>query len=467
MPSSASASQVAGSSAHASSTAATLRSPCSQGVRSGRKTSSRWRGDRARPTERARPPPPPPPPPPWRSPGAVHAAARWGRSSTSPRATAAGSRPTSTPRTPSRTRSPPRSWRSCARTPRPSSSSRTCTGRTRRRSTSSGSSGAGSRRCPRSSSPPTATTSSTARTRCGSCSASWGRARSVGRLDVAPLSQRAVADLAAPHGLDAGELYLRTGGNPFFVTEVLASGEEHIPATVRDAVLARAARLGSGARTVLDAVAIAPPQVELWLLDALADDAAAHLEECLGSGMLVAGDASVAFRHELARLAVQESLPPTRRVALHREALRALSAPPDSIFDLARLAHHAEEAGDAEAVLRFAPAAAGARDDGRRPSRSGGAGGPGAALRRRPPAGAAGAPARTALVRVLPDRPVRRGDRSAGPRGRALPGDRRPAEGSRRPLLALAPGLVRGGPRAGRVDGPRGGLHPRALPAQP
>ena len=44
MPSSASASQVAGSSAHASSTAATLRSPCSQGVSSGRKTSSRWRG---------------------------------------------------------------------------------------------------------------------------------------------------------------------------------------------------------------------------------------------------------------------------------------------------------------------------------------------------------------------------------------------------------------------------------------
>ena len=123
-------------------------------------------------------------------------------------------------------------------------------------------------------------------------------------------------------------------------------------------MLARAARLSPGARTVLEAVAIAPPQVELWLLDALADDPAAHLEECLGSGMLVAGDASVAFRHELARLAVQESMPPTRRLGLHRAALQALSAPPDSIFDLARLAHHAEEAGDTDAVLRFAPAAA-------------------------------------------------------------------------------------------------------------
>ena len=185
-----------------------------------------------------------------------------------------------------------------------------------------------------------------------------GTSGSVIRLEVGPLSPQAVADLAASHGLDAGELYLRTGGNPFFVTEVLASGEEHIPATVRDAVLARAARLSPGARTVLEAVAIAPPQVELWLLDSLADDAPAHLEECLGSGMLLAGAASVAYRHELARLAVQESLPPTRRLGFHRAALQALSAPPDSIFDLARLAHHAEEAGDTDAVLRFAPAAA-------------------------------------------------------------------------------------------------------------
>ncbi len=185
-----------------------------------------------------------------------------------------------------------------------------------------------------------------------------GTSSSVDRLDVGPLSPQAVADLAAPHGLDPGELYLRTGGNPFFVTEVLASGEEHIPATVRDAVLARAARLSDGARTVLEAVAIAPPQVELWLLDALAAGAAAHLDECLGSGMLVSRADSVAFRHELARLAVQESLPPIRRQTLHRAALEALSAPPDSIFDLARLAHHAEEARNTEAVLRFAPAAA-------------------------------------------------------------------------------------------------------------
>src|SRR5205807_6923473 len=66
----------------------------------------------------------------------------------------------------------------------------------------------------------------------------------------------------------------------------------------------------------------------------------------------------VAFRHELARLAVEESIAPNRRVDLHRQALAALADAPGGIPDLARLAHHAEAAGDVEAVLRFAPAAA-------------------------------------------------------------------------------------------------------------
>jgi DNA-binding CsgD family transcriptional regulator len=74
--------------------------------------------------------------------------------------------------------------------------------------------------------------------------------------------------------------------------------------------------------------------------------------------MLVAKPAGVAFRHELARLAVEASVPPHRKLGLHRAALAALAEPPVGAPDLARLAHHAEAAGDADAVLRFAPAAA-------------------------------------------------------------------------------------------------------------
>jgi hypothetical protein len=58
-----------------------------------------------------------------------------------------------------------------------------------------------------------------------------------------------------------------TDGNPFFVTEFLAAGTGGVPATVRDAVLARTASLSPAPRTVVD-VAIAGPRAELDLLEA-------------------------------------------------------------------------------------------------------------------------------------------------------------------------------------------------------
>ena len=179
----------------------------------------------------------------------------------------------------------------------------------------------------------------------------------VTRIELAGLSPLAVAELVGRAGLDAGELHRRTAGNPFYVTEVLAAGTGLVPHSVRDAVLAHAARLGEAAREVLDAAAVVPGPTELWLLEALAPPAAAEaLDECLGSGMVVLAGGRVEFRHEIARQVVEESLPPGRRAGLHRAALAALAG--QAVQDLARLAHHAEAAGDADAMLRFAPAAA-------------------------------------------------------------------------------------------------------------
>jgi hypothetical protein len=178
------------------------------------------------------------------------------------------------------------------------------------------------------------------------------------RLRVTSLSRLAVKTLAEPHGIDDEELYHRTGGNPFFVTEVLAAGGGPIPETVRDAVLSRAAPLSVEAKRLLEAVAIFPGRVELWLLDAVAPELTARLEECLASGMLTTAGSGVAFRHELAREAVEGSVAPDRLLALHRAALTALAAPPVGDPDPERLAHHSEAVEDGQGVLRWAPRAA-------------------------------------------------------------------------------------------------------------
>ena len=175
----------------------------------------------------------------------------------------------------------------------------------------------------------------------------------VDRIKVAPLSLPAVAQLAEPFGVDGEELFRKTSGNAFFVVEALAAGADEIPDTVRDAVLARAARLSTNARRLLEAVAIVPHHAHLRLLSALAGDVIESLDECLTSGMLVSDAGGIGFRHELARLAIEESVAPNRRLDLHNKALGALDA-----LDLDGLAHHAEAAGDVDAVMRFAPEAA-------------------------------------------------------------------------------------------------------------
>jgi hypothetical protein len=110
--------------------------------------------------------------------------------------------------------------------------------------------------------------------------------RHVVRLPLPPLSVEAVELLAAPAGVDASALARRTGGNPFFVTEVLAASGAELPETVRDAVLARAAQLTPVARAMLDAVSIVPSRAELWLLEAFVRGYPDGLEECLAAGML-------------------------------------------------------------------------------------------------------------------------------------------------------------------------------------
>ena len=179
-----------------------------------------------------------------------------------------------------------------------------------------------------------------------------------GRYELARLSEGAVAALAQGSTVDLGELYERTGGNPFYVTEVLSAGGGRVPPTVRDAVLARAAALSGAARDVLEAVAVVPQRTEVWLLEALVQRALDGLDECLESGMLRGEADGVVFRHELARLAIEQSLTPHRAVVLHRRALAALAEPAIGSPDVARLAHHADAAGDTNAVLRYAPAAA-------------------------------------------------------------------------------------------------------------
>src|SRR4029077_4076367 len=131
-----------------------------------------------------------------------------------------------------------------------------------------------------------------------------GSQRATRRVGLVPLSPGAVRTLAGASSLPAPDLYRLTGGNPFYVTEVLRAGVEEVPPSARDAVLARAARLGDGAREVLDVAALTGGRIEARLLESGTGCQPSDLDELLESGLLVADTAWVRFRHEIARLAV-------------------------------------------------------------------------------------------------------------------------------------------------------------------
>jgi DNA-binding CsgD family transcriptional regulator/tetratricopeptide (TPR) repeat protein len=180
----------------------------------------------------------------------------------------------------------------------------------------------------------------------------------VRRIPLPPLTLEAVALLAEGSGLDPRDLFRRTGGNPFFVAELLASGGEGVPPRLCDAVLARAARLNPPALRLLEAAAVLGPPLDAGFLQDVTDAPQGLLEECLAEGCLVREGPFLGFRHELVREAIVAATSPERAALLHAQVLAALRKLPPSPDELARLAHHAEGARDRKAVLEFAPRAA-------------------------------------------------------------------------------------------------------------
>jgi DNA-binding CsgD family transcriptional regulator/tetratricopeptide (TPR) repeat protein len=174
------------------------------------------------------------------------------------------------------------------------------------------------------------------------------------RLQLSPLSRAAIAALLDGHGLDAADVHRRTAGNPFFVSQILAQPESPLPASVRDAVLARIAGLAPSARRCLELLSCTPEPVSGELLGALGVSTTT-VGVLAATGLVDRHGRGVAFRHEIARSAVLEATAPGAEPALHAAMIDALEAVGG---DPSVLAHHAAAAGDVPRILRYAPAAA-------------------------------------------------------------------------------------------------------------
>ena len=181
------------------------------------------------------------------------------------------------------------------------------------------------------------------------------RADTATRLPLAPLSLDAVRSIVEGTPLEAESVHALTGGNPFFVVEVATEPDGPLPGSVRDAVLARTVGVGPEDFEVLQLVACAPDRLDDRLLPALGVDLPT-LSRLDATGMLGRGRGGLRFRHELARQAVESTIPPGGAPVLHARLLEALERA--DVRDPAVLTHHAVAAGDRGRAVRYARQAA-------------------------------------------------------------------------------------------------------------
>ncbi|MEU8357887.1 AAA family ATPase [Nonomuraea sp. NPDC048882] len=191
--------------------------------------------------------------------------------------------------------------------------------------------------------------------------AELGRVEWVTRAELRRLTRREAVALAAgilerePSAADMDLIYARSEGNPLFVEALLseADGQEALPESLRDLLLAGVERLPEETQELLRVASVGGQRIEHDLLSAVAgldeERLSRALRPAVAGNVLVVDGEGYSFRHALIREALDDDLLPGEHIRLHTRYAEALErdlsilpAPRGAI----ELAHHTRQSDD-------------------------------------------------------------------------------------------------------------------------
>ena len=179
------------------------------------------------------------------------------------------------------------------------------------------------------------------------------------RMQLTPLSRETVDKMAVEKGYNGEDVYSISGGNPFYVNEILASYSPGIPDNIKDSVLSVYNKQEEKTRSIWEILSVIPTGLEIKYLEKLEPSYLTALDNCLGAKILIVKEGQIYFKHELYRRTIENALSPLVRVALNKRILDLFLENFEQNQEIERIIHHAKNANEYDPVVHYAPAAAG------------------------------------------------------------------------------------------------------------
>ena len=164
--------------------------------------------------------------------------------------------------------------------------------------------------------------------------------------------------MATQKGYDGEDVYSISGGNPFYVNEILASYSPGVPDNIKDSILSVYERQKEGTKNAWQIWSVMPEGLEVERIATIKSALGKAIDHCFAINVITVQNGKVVFKHELYRRTIEESLTPLKRIELNKMMLDLFLDSFEKKGEIERILHYAKNANEKGLMVKYAPEAA-------------------------------------------------------------------------------------------------------------